>query len=315
MKKMGEILFMFVSMEKGESFRSRIIKIAARIINVKATWEKTGEELWKEIEKKQLKDSFEPPQKLFEKYNIEKKQMNGYIYYTMKPINNQGNKRILYLHGGGYVLKISSLHWEFLAKLIDELNCTITVPMYPLAPKFQHEDVFTMILPIYQEIILNSKEEDVVIMGDSAGGGMSLALSQLLHEKDERQPGNIILISPALDMTLTNPEIKEYEIKDPVLATAGVREIAKLYAGDKSVGHYLISPLYGNIEGLGKISLFIGTNDLLYPDAKRFKNIIEEKAVPMNYYEYKSMIHVWPLFPLPEAKKAIKQMIEIIMTK
>ena len=101
----------------------------------------------------------------------------------MKPLNNIGEKHILYLHGGGYVYEITNLHWEFLGKLIDALKCTITIPIYPLAPKHQYQEVFDMIVPIYQQIISEVKPEDIVIMGDSAGGGMSLSLAQLLKEK------------------------------------------------------------------------------------------------------------------------------------
>lgn len=133
-----------------------------------------------------------------------------------------------------------------------------------------------------------------------------------MQERGERQPENIILISPVLDMTLTNPEIKEVESRDPIIATPGVRDIAKLYAGERSVEYYLISPIYGNLECLGKISVFIGTHDLLFPDVKKFKKMMEEKGIPINYYEYEKMLHVWPLFPLPESKKAIKQIIDII---
>ena len=171
-----------------------------------------------------------------------------------------------------------------------------------------------MIIPIYKQIISDVKLEDIVIMGDSAGGGMSLALAELLKEKNLPQPGNIILISPALDMSLSNPEIHEVEKLDPMLAVPALIDIGKWYGGEKGSKHYLVSPIYGNFEGLGKISLFTGTNDILYPDAKKFKTIADEKGIKINYYEYPSMIHIWPLFFFPESKKAREQIIEIIRT-
>lgn len=86
-----------------------------------------------------------------------------------------------------------------MAKISRALNCTITIPIYPLLPDHKGKEIFNMIVPIYEKIISEVKAEDIVIMGDSAGGGMSLALAELLSKKQLPQPSNIILISPALD--------------------------------------------------------------------------------------------------------------------
>jgi acetyl esterase/lipase len=230
----------------------------------------------------------------------------------MKPQKSVGRKHILYLHGGGYVYEISNLHWAFMGKLVDSLNCTITVPIYPLAPKYQHQDVFDMIVPIYEQIITDVRLEDMVLMGDSAGGGMALALAQLLKERGLQQPGKIVLISPVLDMSLSNKEIYNMEKYDPIAATPALIDIGKWYAGERDTKYYLVSPLYGELEGLGKISLFIGTHEIMLPDAQRFKRLMEEKGININYFEYPSMIHVWPLFFFPESKKATQQIIEIV---
>ena len=141
---------------------------------------------------------------------------------------------------------------------------------------------------------------------------MSLALAELLKEKHLPQPGNIILISPALDMSLSNPKISEVEKLDPMLAVPSLIDMGKWYGGRKGSKHYLVSPIYGNIEDLGKISLFTGTNDILNPDAKKLKIMADEKGIKINYYEYPYMIHIWPLLFFPESKKARAQIIEII---
>lgn len=294
------------------SIQSKLLKTALRIVRLNKMWKLTGNELRNYIEKKQLSDSHEPPKEIQKKYDIKINDWNGHCFYVMKPLKETGHKHIFYLHGGGFVYEIMSPHWEFLGKMIDELQCTVTVPIYPLAPKHQYQEVFEMILPIYQQIISEKKSEDVVIMGDSAGGGLSLSFAQLLKEKGVPQPGNIILISPTLDMTFTNTEIQEVEKLDPILAVPGISDIMKWYAGDIGTEHYLISPINGDIEGLGKISLFIGTHDILYPDTERFKKLAEEKEVEINYFKYPSMIHIWPLFFFPESKEAREQITAII---
>jgi len=295
-----------------ESFQSKLVKWVLKTINLKKRWQVTGEKLKKNMRKMQLSESNEPPKYITLRFNVVKKEVNGYPYYVIKPFKKVEQKHILFIHGGGYVFEIMALEWKFIARLLLSLHCTIIVPMYPLTPKHQYQEVFDMMVTIYEEIILTVKPKDIVVMGDSAGGGISLALAELLKEKNLTQPGNIILISPALDMSFSNPEIKEVEELDPISAVPGLVDITKWYGGEKGSQNYLVSPIYGNFEGLGKISLFIGTDDILYPDARKFKNIVDEKGIKINYHEYSSMIHIWPLFSFPESKKAKKQIIEII---
>lgn len=171
-----------------------------------------------------------------------------------------------------------------------------------------------MIIPLYRQVSSEVEERDLVVMGDSAGGGISLALAQLLREMGLKQPGNIILISPLLDMTFSHPMIRMIEKQDMISATPALHDIAKWYAGDESVKHYLVSPIFGNFHDLGRISVYIGTHDILYPDANKFSKLAVRQGIPINYYEYPAMVHVWPLFPIPEGKRAREQMIHTMQS-
>ena len=86
-----------------ESFQSRLAKLLLRIIKLNKMWKLTGIELEKRIEEKQLLESHRPPKRIKNRYNIMKSDINGNSYYVMKPLNNVGQKHILYLHGGGCV--------------------------------------------------------------------------------------------------------------------------------------------------------------------------------------------------------------------
>lgn len=295
-----------------ESIQSRLVKFFLRLVRLNKMWKITGEELRKSIIKKQASGSPEPPKDLYKRFNVILDEQNGNCYYTLKPKCQTGPKHLIYLHGGGYVLEITSLHWDFIGRMAEALQCTVTVPIYPLVPEHTYKEVFEMIVPLYKRVIADIHPENIVLMGDSAGGGMSLALAQLLQEKKLPQPGNIILISPVLDMTMSNPQIREAAKYDPILAAPAIKDLGEWYGGDMGPGHYLVSPINGRIEGLGKISLFIGTHDLLLPDARKFKSMAEAKGIAVNYYEYPAMIHVWPLFFFPESKNATRQIIEII---
>ncbi|WP_379127142.1 alpha/beta hydrolase fold domain-containing protein [Paenibacillus sp. sgz500958] len=298
------------------SLISRAATLGFRILRINEMWKKTGKELRKVIDHKQATESYEPPAKLSQQFNISKWEIEGHSYYVIsgKSQTTTSSKHILYLHGGGYVLKISSLHWDFIADMVEKVGCTVTVPMYPLAPKYGHADAFGMLVPLYQIVAAKTPYEDIVIMGDSAGGGMSLALAQLLKLKNIPQPGQIILISPVMDMTFSNPEIKAVEAKDPIVAVPAVREIAEWYAGEKGIQHHLISPINGDSDGLGNISIFIGTHDIVYPDVRKFRELLMKQGIELNYYEYSRMLHVWPLFFFPESHKAREEIWRIIQS-
>lgn len=216
------------------------------------------------------------------------------------------------MHGGGYIEQPLSWHWRFLYKLIQNLNGTICVPVYPKAPNHDYKEAFKKVLPIYKDLLTKVPPENIVLMGDSAGGGFALALAQFLLKNDISQPGNIILLSPWLDITLSHPDIATMARKEPMLDAKLLIEVGKIYAGEAETSNYLLSPMNGPIQGLGKISLFVGTHELFLPDARKFKGLAEKEKVKINYFEYPQMNHVFPVFPIPEAKKSMQQMINII---
>ncbi|MCQ4937333.1 alpha/beta hydrolase fold domain-containing protein [Anaerotignum propionicum] len=255
------------------------------------------------------------PPKLQRKYHIIKLNSYSIDAYLMKSLSQSKEKQILYIPGGGYTEQPLFWHWRFLDKLTKKLNGTITVPIYPKAPNHQYQDSFESILPIYKDLLTKASPKDIVIMGDSAGGGLSLALSQLLLKERLPQPGNIILLSPWLDVNLDHPEIPSLMKVEPMLDLKLLIASGKLYAGNTPTNNYLISPINGPIRGLGKITLFIGTHEIFLPDARKLKALAEQENVHIHYFEYPKMNHVFPVFPIPEAKRALQQIVDIINDK
>lgn len=253
------------------------------------------------------------PAKLQQKYHILKDNTYSLDTYILESTSEPHTRVILYLHGGGYIEQPLSWHWRFLYKLSQKVNGTIYVPVYPKAPNHNYKEAFEQVLPIYEYLLTKVQPENIVLMGDSAGGGFALALAQFLLENDISQPGNIILLSPWLDITLNHPDVATMESKEPMLDAKLLIEVGKIYAGEAVKSNYLLSPMNGPIQGLGKISLFIGTHELFLPDARKFKGLAEKEKVSINYFEYPQMNHVFPVFPIPEAKTAMQQMIDIII--
>ena len=100
------------------------------------------------------------------------------------------------------------------------------------------------------------------------------------------------MLSPWLDITLDNPAINDLQEQDPVLEKIGLKMAAKSYAGDTELSDYRLSPINGVITGLGTISIFIGTKDILVADTRKFKAMFDDQGIDINYFEYKDMVHI-----------------------
>jgi acetyl esterase/lipase len=255
----------------------------------------------------------QPPKAISKSCEVSSFQINGRNIFRLKPKHKEPAKHILYLHGGAYVQRFVRFHWKFLAELVNKANCYITAPDYPLAPEFTYKESFEMVLPLYQQILTTTASENVIIMGDSSGGGFALALAQKIRDEKIDQPRLIFLLSPWLDITLANPEISELEAADPFLEKQSLQRAGKLYAGDTTTDHYLLSPINGSLEGLGKIVVLAGAKEILVADTRRLDLLAKSQGIPLHYYEYPDMVHAWMFLNFPEAKKARQQIIDLIV--
>lgn len=226
--------------------------------------------------------------------NLETEEFIGRKVFIITPKNEQKSEKvILYLHGGSYVAETSSNHWKFLEKLVKDTNATIILPDYPLTPKYTYKDVFTMITPLYKEIIEEVPTNNLILMGDSAGGGMSLALLERLSEENVEMPYKTILISPWLDVRLENPEIDNVQKYDKELNKESLKIAGIAYAGKDGIDSYLVNPIDGDLSKLKNITIFTGTYDILNPDV----HVLDEKAkkvnVSLEIKEYEGAEHIW----------------------
>lgn len=202
-------------------------------------------------------------------------------------------KEIFYFHGGSYVAEATNMHWEFLQKLAVESNARIYMPDYPLTPKNNYKDVYEMVEPFYMEYINRVKIDNLIVMGDSAGGGLALGLMEKLSNNEKILPKNIILISPWLDVRLNNPEIDEKQKNDKILTKSNLQIVGKHYAGNDGIDSYLVNPIEGDLSKLNNITILTGTNDILNPDVHKLQEIAEKQGVIINIKEYEGANHIW----------------------
>ena len=234
------------------------------------------------------------PKKISQECYITSNEFIGRKIFTLTPkIKNEKEKYILYFHGGSYIAETSEEHWNFLENLVKDTGYTVILPDYPLAPKYTYEDVFTMIKPLYKEIIERISPEDLIMMGDSAGGGMALALEENLSEENEELPSKLILISPWLDTRMENSKIDEVQKNDKDLNKEALKLAGIAYKGKNGKDTYLVNPIDGPLDKLKNVTIYTGTYDILNPDVEILVQKGKEKNVNIDVKEYEECGHIW----------------------
>ena len=151
-----------------------------------------------------------------------------------------------------------------------------------------------------------------MIMGDSAGGGFSLALTQELKADSIDLPSRMILISPWVDVVGGDDALQKY---DTFLNNEVLRHIGADWAGDMDVHDPIVSPFYGDMQGLPPTDLFTGTWEVFYTDIVKTYDKMKAAGVDVRLHVKEKMGHVYPLWPCPEGKAARKEIAEIIKGK
>lgn len=221
---------------------------------------------------------------------------------------------LIYIPGGGYTNNPLKYHWQIIDTLSKETGTPVLMPIYLKVPNYTCDESYEAMIEFYLDVASREGVERIILAGDSSGGGMSLVLAQQLRDNypDALQPDDLLLIAPWMDVSMENKEIPNYEPIDPMLDIYGATDIGKRWAGERDVHDPMVSPIYGTFENLGRITLFIGTHDMLYPDIAKFSDILNEQGIDHTIVVKENLDHPYPLFPTPEAKEAQQMMIDII---
>lgn len=234
------------------------------------------------------------PEKVGSKCDIETQEFMERKIFIVTPKNREKtNRKILYFHGGSYVAEATNQHWDFIENIVNDTGATVILPDYPLTPKYTYKDVFKMLVPLYKEIIDRIDVDDLIIMGDSAGGGLGLALEERIGEEELPMPRQTILISPWIDVRLTNPKIEEVQKNDTELNKETLKLAGIAYASDDGMNSYLVNPIDGDLSKLKNVTILTGTYDILNPDVHRLEERAKQIGVEIQIKEYEKAKHVW----------------------
>ena len=223
---------------------------------------------------------------------------------TITPLTKKSDKVVVYIHGGAFVSGPGQHHWDALAKIYTLSDCDVWMCNYPKAPEHDIIEISNNIDAVYLHLINHFNYKQIILMGDSAGAALIIALVQRLLENNGRIPNKLILISPAMDASLSNLKIIEKETIDPMLAIAGAKSAKAMCAKNLPLTHPLISPIYGSFNNFPETHLFIAENDITCPDQEIFAEKLNKVGTKCFTYYGDEMPHIWVLLPfLNKAKK------------
>ena len=242
--------------------------------------------------------------------DIEEENYNDMkVYYVNKNSNYQNV--LFYIHGGYYLHQPLKFHVKMLKRILKGGNTMLVFPLYPKAPWHTVEDSFANMVSLFKKIKEDNLDKKIILAGDSAGGGYSLALAESLNN----QPDELILLSPWVDIAMKNEEAKEYTKVDPMLSMDKAIYAGNAWKGKYDENDYHVSPINGDLSRLKNVTIFVGTHEFFYPDNTLLYNKIKEKDIKVTLYVGDRLNHVYPAFPTREGHKAVNQIREIINRK
>ena len=244
-----------------------------------------------------------PPRRLLRGCSVTERQGIGFPVHELSPVGHDPERTVLYLHGGGFVSGADRAHWRFVAGLVRDTGARLVLPSYPLTPLHTWRDTHAPLIDLFEQLAIESPG-GAAIAGDSAGGGLALALAQQLARRPGPQPTRLVLVSPWVDLTGTTPGTEGAASDDPWLTLSKLRLYGRWWAGEDDPARPEVSPLNGTYVGLPGTLVLCGTRDLLAPQVREAVRRAETAGVRVTYREEPGLLHVYPLLPVREARSA-----------
>lgn len=231
-------------------------------------------------------------------------------WYTARDASEQ-SPVILYIHGGGFVLPQTHLHRVMLAHITKRVQGRAFMLDYRLAPEHPFPAGLDDCIAAYEHLLDEGiAPERITVMGDSAGGNLTLALLLAIRDRGLPMPVQAITMSAPTDLTAENPG---RAVRDSLLHPRAADRFSLSYVVGQDVLNPLISPLFADLHGLPPLMMYAGKDEALCGDSERFAAAAEAAGVDVTLKVYPRMWHVWQLMmQLPQARQSIDEIVEAI---
>ncbi len=226
--------------------------------------------------------------------------------------DKHNNGTLLYLHGGAYIFGSAQTHCRLVAHICELCGLKGLSVNYRLAPENPFPAAIDDAFAVYQEMITSGTKK-IILAGDSAGGGLCLALLAKILAENLPQPAGIVVFCPWIDLTLSGKSMESNEKTDYLLPPKQVRAARDFYAPDDFKNPYA-SPIFADFTSAAPVLMFASTTEVLLDDAVSMTEKLQSSDVDVTLHIYGKTPHVWQLFhgSLPEADQSLSQTREFI---
>ncbi|WP_374454561.1 alpha/beta hydrolase [Nocardioides sp.] len=237
----------------------------------------------------------------------------GFPCHVLTPRGRRPRRTLYYVHGGGYMAPIDAFHVRYATRLADAIGARVVMPDYPLAPEHTWKDSHDAL--VEDAARWADEEGGIVLAGDSAGGGLALAVAESVRDRGLTPATHLVLHAPWVDLTTsTLAETQAADAIDPWLFFGKLQAYATWWAGAaQDLGRPEVSPALGELAGLPRALVLYGTRDLLHPGCRLLVQRAAEAGWDLTAVEEPDLIHVYGLLPfVPEARRAFAQVVEFV---
>lgn len=233
----------------------------------------------------------------------------------IKPKNAKRDKVLYYLHGGAYAVCSMETHRRMVGKIAEAAGIIALGIEYRMIPEAAFPAATKDALMGYKYLLSQGyKGSDIVVAGDSAGGGLSAALVQILRKEGLPQPALSVLLSPWADLAGTGESNTKFDVRTSIINQHGLLHFGAMYAANTDINNPLVSPIYGDFTNTTPMYIVVSRHELIYNDSTRLATQVDSYGVPVTLETYPKVMHVWQVFDylLPEARQSIKQLGNVI---
>lgn len=272
-------------------------------------------DIYKTAVKLHKKEDYNPPSYNEDKFKVRSVFEKGGLCFYVMPKSGRTTEFFMYIHGGGFVSRITHNEWKFVFDTVERTGYGAVVPIYPLAPEHSVTEALDMLTGAYDKLCDSEDAQRLVLLGHSSGGCLALSLAIQLWKKGMRRPDKLILCSPVLDTEFEDTEL-EQKMSDKsrfmyrYYYTPGIKHFLSAYWVKDAAGRMdMTSPVYYDITDIcDEMDIFTTNDDMLNCYARRLYDNASRTNMKVHYYQYYAVTHDYLEHPLiPECKTIMKK--------
>jgi acetyl esterase/lipase len=249
---------------------------------------------------------------------IEEIVLDGLRCADLRPPRERPDRVVLYLHGGGYVTGSIASYRMLCVPLARALGLRVVVPEYRLAPERPYPAALEDALKVYHGLLAEEyRGSDVVLAGDSAGGGLCLAAALSLRDSGGPMPAAVICLSPWADLSDSGASHAANAKSEALLDTGTLDRWAALYAGGARLDDPYVSPARGDFRGFPPLLIQVDRGEILLDDSRAVAEKARAAGVDVSLSVWDGLWHVWPALGdlIPESGAAFAEMRDFLETR